>query len=416
MPGRPILIVGGGPAGASLAAALAGAGRPVVLLEKRDDDEGKCCGSCLAPRAIASLRRLRLEETVRSIPMTATRRWRLHDAAGRVLLDESLGAEPGLMVDRARMDAALRRRAAELGATIRCGAPWTRVRLELEPALVVGADGVGSGVARAFGLAGSAASGELDGARGPWRVGRRRPAPRRYGVSWSLPLPADDAACVPPESIEIHLAAGGYLGLVRDDRRLVAAALIDRERTRGTASPSAVLDEWLDGSPSLRPLRDALRVGASRGGALRSGAAREVAPRQARGAASALLATGPLPWRPALIALAPGEAAPEAPGVALVGDAAGYEEPFTGEGMAWAFESAELLARCILERDRWDAAAAARYAREHRALFEPRRRRLRAIGALGSMLSRRPAMATLLRLGGSIPGIPGAVVRSVVAA
>ncbi|MHC4833386.1 MAG: hypothetical protein ACYTFH_05775 [Planctomycetota bacterium] len=57
-------------------------------------------------------------------------------------------------------------------------------------------------------------------------------------------------------------------------------------------------------------------------------------------------ACGPLPWSPRRIA---------GPGVVLVGDAAGYVEPFTGEGMAWAIEGLAEYAhrrRSIIARQR----------------------------------------------------------------
>lgn len=66
----------------------------------------------------------------------------------------------------------------------------------------------------------------------------------------------------------------------------------------------------------------------------------------------AVHATGPLPWRPPTPVGA----------VALVGDAAGYVEPLTGEGMAWAIESAEALVATI-GRLGWNATGAAAYRR-----------------------------------------------------
>ncbi|MEI6475461.1 MAG: hypothetical protein WCO75_08710, partial [Planctomycetota bacterium] len=62
------------------------------------------------------------------------------------------------------------------------------------------------------------------------------------------------------------------------------------------------------------------------------------------------------PWKPRAVT---------AGRVALVGDAAGYAEPYTGEGMGWAIESAMLLGACF--RDGWSAAAAEEYQRRWRA-------------------------------------------------
>jgi len=404
----PIVIVGGGPAGATAAAMLARSGREVTLFEGRAETQSKCCGCCLAPRALSTLDRLGLRGVVAHAASACTQRWRLHDSTGVLMLDESLGDRAGWIVDRARMDAALRRVARESGAVVVEGAATiTRdfrassraCGAELESALVIGADGVGSGVARAFGMAASTAS---------WRE-RRSAAPyrsaglRRYGVSWSISAAVGDSIGVPERSIEIHLARGGYLGLVRSEDRVVVAALIDRGRTRESSSPLEVIRRWALASVALRPLLEALPCDGSIVGAHSS-------------IASTMHATGPLPWRPARVALAQGVAAPNAPGVALVGDAAGYEEPFTGEGMAWAFEGAELLASHVIATERWDECAADRYAAAHRARFAGRQRRLRWLGGVGAAAGRRSAVATLLRAAGSIPILPGAIVRRVVAA
>lgn len=432
-----IVIVGGGPAGATVAAILARAGREVTLIERRSDAESKCCGWCLAPRAMPTLERVCLKSAVLAAASGSTRRWRLHEPSGAMLLDESLGAGEGLVVDRARLDAALRESARKAGATLIEGAAMVtddrRVAVrdrgevrersksfgrgaELTPHLVIGADGVGSGVARAFGLAGvprgdgnHAQAGDAahrrEAAASSARRRRTAPraSPRRFGISWSISTQLGDSIGVPQESIEIHLAREGYLGVVRAEDRVLVAALIDRDRTRGSSSPIEVIRRWAQTSAALRPLGTAIPDGAS-----------------------PMHATGPLPWRPARIALARGEHAPfargttapnaDSPGVALVGDAAGYEEPFTGEGMAMAFESAELLARHVLACERWDAAAAARYTAEHRARFDCVRRRVRALAGIGSLAARSAPVASLLRVGGRIPFVPGAIVRSVVAA
>jgi flavin-dependent dehydrogenase len=56
---------------------------------------------------------------------------------------------------------------------------------------------------------------------------------------------------------------------------------------------------------------------------------------------SEMRGSGPMPWRPQ--AIANGR-------VALVGDAAGYLEPITGEGMHWAMEAAAALAETVTGR------------------------------------------------------------------
>ena len=78
-------------------------------------------------------------------------------------------------------------------------------------------------------------------------------------------------------------------------------------------------------------------------------------------------AAGPMPWKPKRVANQVG---------ALVGDAAGYIEPFTGEGMAWALEGAVLLSEQLIAVGQrgWNERAAVCYARDHRAAIRRRQR------------------------------------------
>jgi flavin-dependent dehydrogenase len=59
----------------------------------------------------------------------------------------------------------------------------------------------------------------------------------------------------------------------------------------------------------------------------------------------------------------------------VLGDAAGYVEPFTGEGMAWALASAAALTPLAVEAvGRWRPDLARRWQALHRRLFASRRR------------------------------------------
>jgi flavin-dependent dehydrogenase len=72
--------------------------------------------------------------------------------------------------------------------------------------------------------------------------------------------------------------------------------------------------------------------------------------------------------------------------VLVLGDAAGYVEPFTGEGMAWAMRSA--LAAADLAAEGWTGAAGPRWERMHRQMVGGRQRRCRAL----TMLLRAPRL------------------------
>src|SRR5205823_4250104 len=67
----------------------------------------------------------------------------------------------------------------------------------------------------------------------------------------------------------------------------------------------------------------------------------------------------------------------------VLGDAAGYVEPFTGEGMAWALASATALTPLAVEAvEEWRPDLARRWQGLHRRLFGPRRRLCSAVTRL----------------------------------
>jgi flavin-dependent dehydrogenase len=96
---------------------------------------------------------------------------------------------------------------------------------------------------------------------------------------------------------------------------------------------------------------------------------------------------------------------PAARGVFVLGDAAGYVEPFTGEGMAWAFAGAEAVVPFVkraggppgaaVERE-WARALADTIGREQRwCRFIARGlRRPALVTSLVALLGRHPGLAT----------------------
>ena len=112
--------------------------------------------------------------------------------------------------------------------------------------------------------------------------------------------------------------------------------------------------------------------------------------------AGSLMAMGPLAYR---------VHEPRVGGVALVGDAAGFYDPFTGEGLYTALRSAELLAEvahAALRAGDCSRAALAPYARARHAAFRGKARLTRALQTVighrrlangaARLLARRPAL------------------------
>jgi flavin-dependent dehydrogenase len=67
----------------------------------------------------------------------------------------------------------------------------------------------------------------------------------------------------------------------------------------------------------------------------------------------------------------------------LIGDAAGYVEPFTGEGIGWAMQSALDAAGFVLgQLDHWNSRVVQRWARDYASVLRRRQRHCRAVTAL----------------------------------
>lgn len=130
-----VLIVGGGPAGAAAAIALASAGRRVLLVDAegagRATAGGLAVGEALPPAARPLLRDLGVLAAVEAgghLPCVGNVSvWGAPTPVTRDFLRHPHG--PGWHLDRARFDASLRR-AAAAGAEVRCGARVVAVERE----------------------------------------------------------------------------------------------------------------------------------------------------------------------------------------------------------------------------------------------------------------------------------------------
>jgi flavin-dependent dehydrogenase len=347
---RPVdvAIVGAGPAGTTLAAALAPRGIDVVVLERAPAWQWRAGGVFTSPAAMSALERAglgrgQLDGLARPIP--AMRLETRGGAVVRLTYGADLGGPSAVGFDRSRLDPALEAIARDRGAVIRRGARVDAVELDPDGAatlrlaresvsarIVVGADGAGSIVARAAGVARSA-----------------RLAPR-VGLTWHVVDPRPPAA---------DLAGRG---------------------------PDARLAVIQDGYIGLAPVPGGrLNIGIVLGPSWRDGLARDGAAATTRRALAMVPTTAddPVAWADAMPCDRIAGAAPlggrairrAGPGWFLVGDAAGFLDPFTGEGLHRALVSTELAAAAIrMALDRPDdhadrATAADSYDRAMRRRF-----------------------------------------------
>ncbi len=353
MSGRPsprgddVAVVGGGPAGALSALLLARRGWQVRLLDRERFPRPKLCGDTLNPGALAVLARHLDVAPLRALGRPI-RGMRLSGPGGVTVCGTYPEGVAGLNVTRADVDGWLLAHAAAAGVDVVEGAAVTaamtsagrvtgvRVDHRAHPArLVVGADGRRSRLAAGLGLA-------------------RVPAqPRR----WAIGAYVDHVADVRADFGEMHVRAGRYLGIA--------------------PVPSGLTNVCL-----VLPY-DAARAAARDAGAAMLAAARQdpwTAPRFA----AARLAAPPVVLGP----MATDVAVPGAPGLLLAGDAAGFIDPMTGDGVRLALAGAELAAEvadAVLRGAISADAAPALLARRRRRAFAAKWRFNRAVrGLVGS--------------------------------
>jgi flavin-dependent dehydrogenase len=238
------------------------------------------------------------------------------------------------LVVRAELDAWLADHAAAAGAEVRFGAEaalcraadgW-ELRVADQPiraALILVASGLG-GLSTKLGIAGLPA--------------KRRLIAQEWVQPWVPPLPTVG-------NVEMHWLRGGYVGLA-------------------TPAPGRVVVAFSAESPPQPGQSVWQRLRARNPRASIWAALPADAPRRYH----ALGAAG-FPWRPERL----GDG-----NVLLVGDAAGYEEPFSGQGMEQALGSGLCAARAILEGGNVLERYTAAIQRSHR----PIQQRLRRLGGL----------------------------------
>ena len=344
-----IAVVGAGPSGATTALLLARAGHAVTVFDRARFPRDKACGEGLMPPGVRVLRDLDL-----LVPVLDTGAQQLHGVeythpegwptAYAPFGPPPLGGEPwGLGVRRTTFDEvlvdALRREALvaiheDEGVTglLRDAegriVGVTTARRELRADVVVAADGLHSRVRRWAGLS------------TPSR------ANGRYGL------------------------AGHWHLDVRERRAIVVTRAGDHEWYQAPVGPETLLVSVLANRQKL-----------GRIAAVYETAAREAVP----ALEDAELVAGPL---------AAGQFRQRARTVArdglfLAGDAAGYDDPTTGEGLAIGLQLAQKLAAHIgqlLRRDISADTAARRYRLDHMQLWRDRRR----VISLALLMARTP--------------------------
>ncbi len=304
-----MVVVGGGPAGSVTAMLLARAGYQVTLLERQRFPRAKPCGDCLSPGANPVLKRLGLWDDVMHARPARLTGWRLtspnHVSFQTLFRDitEDGDVSEALAISRDRFDSVLLDHAQQAGVNIRHGLHVTDVlraaagsvigvraqcgaeRIEIKTRLTIGADGLRSVIARRL------------------NAHSRRPRLRKASFTMHVDLPQRR------EVGEMYVAGNACLGIApvqADGLQHNVTLVIDHGTCDTHAGPRGIV---------------------------RSGLARfgfELSPDSFE-----ILASGPFDWPMRQTTF---------DGAALIGDAAGYYDPFTGQGIFQALRSAEMLA------------------------------------------------------------------------
>lgn len=367
------IVIGGGPAGAAVAIHLARGGRRVLLLDRENMPRPKVCGCCLSSRALAELRGLgcATDDRGRLLGATPLERLRLV-AVNRAV---TLPLPEGGTLSRESLDSALVRTAIATGAA---WLPWSHVTSVAEHP---GGRPIVSVVCRAqagevFSLEADSAviaTGLADHVRVPGSAPRAIEPDSRIGVGTTL---APSAIDLPTGELMMVVGRGGYCGIVRlEDDRIDVAAAIDRKRIAATESIGASVAEVL--REAAGPAAWATAIGRAL-------------------ADASLRATPPLTRSAEAVADGSGR-------ILRVGDAAGYVEPFTGEGMGWALTGGRLAAEAVLTA----SSPAAAYRRSFDTFARRHHRRCRRIA---TALRHPRLVGAAMRVAAATPRLAAALV------
>jgi flavin-dependent dehydrogenase len=373
-----VLVVGAGPAGSIAAIVLARAGVRVCLIDRASFPRPKLCGDTLNPGALAVLRRLGLQHAAEG-DVQALDGMRV-TGEGVSIAARYPGALRGVAIVRERLDAALVAAAAGAGVEVREQVTARRPRIcsgagsrmvngiaatdarrrdsDIRARVTIAADGRRSTLAFALGLV-------------------RHPAsPRRWAIG-------GHASGVNGLSRfgEMHIRRGHYIGVAPLSGGIANVCLVrpfPSAAGHQLGNPASTLIAALRADPVLRDRF-----------------------------AHARLIADPIVLGPMAVDPVAGAVVPE--GLLLAGDAAGFIDPMTGDGLRFAMRGGELAAAAALRAlDRGWMGVHGWHERERTREFGPKWRFNRMLrGLVGSALAVRGAA-----LGGWVaPSVIRAVIR-----
>jgi flavin-dependent dehydrogenase len=326
-----VIVVGGGISGAATAIGLARRGHQVLVVDRAQFPRDKVCGEGLMPHGVAALRAIGVDPMPLGMPFIGI----AYHAGGATALG-AFPSGPGVGVRRVALDAAVREAARDAHVELRSGVTVTGLGGvpgamlvhtrdgTLRCRAVVGADGLHSRIRRLAGL-------HVE------PTGRKR-----YGLRAHLPA---HPGVADRDRVEVFVGRGHelYLTPTAPSESNIAFLLEEDRATALRGDPEGGLRRLLAEHPEVDARFDSDHP------------------------ISAAAVCGPLAQRPRDVV---------ADGVLLVGDAAGFVDAITGEGMSLGVAAAALAAEVLS-----DGLRTGRLRADHLQAYRRRRR-----SELGHML------------------------------
>ena len=332
-----VIVVGAGPAGSTTAFYLAQAGLDVLMLEKSAFPREKVCGDGLTPRGVRALVAMGISVSEQD-GWVRNKGLRVIGAGKRLELPwPELSSYPGygLVRPRTDLDQMLARRAQQAGARLLEGVTVTGPVLGERTGRITGVVAKEAGGERTY-RARVIVAADGNSSRLSVAMGLRKRDDRPLGVAvrtyYQSPRHDDDylESWLDLWDGDRLLPGYGWIFGMGDGTSNVGLGLLNTSAAFGHTDYHALLRKWLAGMPAEWGFTEENRTQPIRGAALPMGFNRTPHYYQ---------------------------------GLLLVGDAGGMVNPFNGEGIAYAMESGEILARTIAQ-----ALARARRAETERVL------------------------------------------------
>jgi menaquinone-9 beta-reductase len=282
-----LILVGAGPAGSACATTAARAGAKVLLLEKDHFPRQKVCGEFVSPESLGMLHGFMKDDRFRSCAKIAS---------SRIFLDDKILTLPvspaAQSIPRFDLDAAMFAAAQNAGVTAREGVAVKEVqRDEIFRVRTSEASYVARVVVNATGRWSKLTQFDVAGKE-----------------KW-IGLKAHFAEASPPQTVDLYFFLGGYCGVTPVGPNSVNACAMVRADAAHTLQDVFTKEPRLyERSRAWQPL-------------------------------FSTVTTSPLYFR---------EPETESDGMFLAGDAAGFIDPFAGDGISLALQSGTLAAQSIL--------------------------------------------------------------------